>query len=104
VLYVWYTYSQPARKSTRNRRGSGTVSRWVIGWGIGALVVVVAASLLVTIIALCRRIVGEAEDITAALDSARERTDVLFALTRTNGAVAGITKDLAAVREGLEST
>lgn len=77
------------------------MSRWAIGWNVGALVVSIAAGLLVTIIALCRRIVGQAEDITQALDDAREQTDVLFGLTATNAAVASITADLRAVREGL---
>ena len=76
---------------------------WIVGWVIGASVVVVAATLLVTIIAFCRRIVGQAEDITRALDSARENTNALFAVTSTNAAVASITADLRAVREGLEA-
>ena len=78
------------------------MSRWVIGWGVGALVTGIAASLLVTIIALCRRIVGQAQDITRALDGARERTNVLFGLTDTNAALRSITDDLRAVREGAE--
>ena len=78
------------------------MSRWVFGWGVGALVVSIAASLLVAIIALCRRIVGQAEDITQALDGAREQTNVLFGLTSTNAAVGSIAADLRTVREGLE--
>jgi hypothetical protein len=78
------------------------VSRWVLGWSVGGVVVAIAASLLVTIIAFCRRIVGQAEDITKALDGARERTNVLFGLSSTNAAVASITSDLRAVREGVE--
>jgi len=80
------------------------VNRWIVGWGIGTVVVAIAASLLGTIIALCRRIVGQAEDITRALDAARENTNALFGVTDTNAAVASITKDLRAVREGLESS
>lgn len=79
------------------------MSRWVIGWGVGAGVVGIAASLLVTIIALCRRIVGQAGDITQSLDGAREQTDVLFGLTSTNDAVGSIAADLRTVREGLEN-
>lgn len=78
------------------------MSRWVLGWSVGGVVVAIAASLLVTIIAFCRRIVGQAEDITKALDGARERTNVLFGLSSTNAAVASITSDLRAVREGVE--
>ena len=76
---------------------------WIVGWVVGVSVVVVAATLLVTIIAFCRRIVGQAEDITRALDSARENTNALFAVTNTNAAVASITADLRAVREGLQA-
>ena len=76
---------------------------WIVGWVIGASVVVVAATLLLTIIAFCRRIVGQAEDITRALDAARENTNALFAVTSTNAAVASITADLRAVREGLQA-
>jgi len=65
-------------------------------------VVAIAASLLVAIIALCRRIVGQAEDISQALDGAREQTNALFGLTATNAAVGSITADLRAVREGGE--
>ena len=78
------------------------MSRWVIGWGAGAAVVGIAASLLVAIIGLCRRIVGQAEDITQALDGARKQTDVLFGLSATNAAVGSIAADLRSVREGLE--
>ncbi len=79
------------------------MKRWVIGWGIGTLVVVIAASLLIAIIALCKRIVRQADDITSALDEARENTTALFAVARTNAAVRSITADLRAVREGLEA-
>ena len=75
------------------------MNRWVVGWSIGGAVVVIAATLLVTLIALCRRIVGRAEDITRALDGARENTTVLFDLTRTNAAAGSIAADLRAVRE-----
>ena len=74
---------------------------WVIGWGAGAGVVAIAASLLVTIIALCRRIVGQAEDITRALDGARENSGALFDVTKTNAAIASITTDLRTVRKRL---
>jgi len=80
------------------------VNRWIVGWSIGTVVVAIAASLLLTIIALCRRIVGQADDITRALDAARENTNGLFDVTRTNAAVASITQDLRAVREGLGSS
>ena len=75
-------------------------SGWVIGWVIGALVVVIAAVLLLTIIGLGRRIVRQAEDITAALDGGRTNTDELFELPRVNLALDRIVRDLRTVREG----
>lgn len=78
------------------------MSRWVVGWGLGAVVVAVAAGLLIALILLCRRIVGQARDITEALDGAREKTDALFGLMDTNAALEGITRDLRAVRQGMK--
>jgi hypothetical protein len=75
-------------------------SGWWIGWAIGLLVVLLAASLLLAIIALARRITRQADDITRALDGARANTDGLFDVTRTNLAVDRITRGLAAVRTG----
>lgn len=79
------------------------MNRWVAGWSVGSLVVVIAASLLVALIALCRRIVAQAEDITRALDGARESTNVLFSISRTNAALESIAADLRAVREGAQA-
>ena len=75
-------------------------SGWVIGWIIGAVVVVIAAALLLAVIALGRRIVREADDITAALDGARGNTDPLFDVARTNLAIDRITRGLRTVRTG----
>jgi hypothetical protein len=71
---------------------------WIVGWAIGAAVVVVAAVLLLTIVALGRRIVRQADEITTALDGARENTTPLFDVTRTNLAIDRITRGLARAR------
>ena len=73
---------------------------WIIGWAIGLAVVLIAAVLLVTIIALGRRIVGQADAITMALDGARANTDALFDVKRTNLAIDRITRGHRAVRTG----
>jgi hypothetical protein len=72
---------------------------WWIGWAVGLVVVLIAAALLLTIIALGRRIVRQAGDITAAIDGARENTTPLFEVRHTNLAIDRITRGLAAVRE-----
>lgn len=74
---------------------------WIFGWVVGAVVVAIAAALLLTIIALGRRIVRQADDITAALDGARANTDGLWEVKKTNLAVDRITRGLAAAREAL---
>ena len=73
---------------------------WWIGWSAGVVVVLIAATLLITIIALGRRVARQARDIEAAIDGARENTTPLFEVTRTNLAIDRITRGLAAVREG----
>lgn len=73
---------------------------WWIGWAVGLVVVLLAAGLLLAVIALGRRIVRQADDITAALDGAREHTTPLFDVTRTNFAIDRIARDLRIVRTG----
>lgn len=75
---------------------------WIVGWSVGALVVVIAAVLLLMIIGLGRRIVGQAKDITRSLDSARERTSPMFELSKTNLSVDRATRGLARTREEQE--
>ncbi|MDQ4131267.1 MAG: hypothetical protein M3133_09840 [Actinomycetota bacterium] len=73
---------------------------WMFGWAIGALVVVVAASLILLIIALARKIISQAEEITTAIDGARVNTNALFDLTKTNLALEQITRGLNNARGG----
>ena len=80
-----------------------TTGWWIVGYVIAGAIVLVAAALLLTIIALGRRIVRQAGDIVAALDGARANTTPLFDVTKTNLALDRITGDLRAVREGLEA-
>jgi hypothetical protein len=71
---------------------------WWIGWAVALVVILLAAALLLAIIGLGRRIVRQADDITAALDGTREHTTALFDLTRTNFAIDRIARDLREVR------
>jgi hypothetical protein len=73
---------------------------WIVGWALGAVVVLIAALLLLAIIALGRRIVRQADEITVALDGARENTTPLFDVRRTNLAVDRVTRGLARARGG----
>ena len=73
---------------------------WIVGWAVGALVVVVAAALLLALVALGRRIARQAGEITAAIDGARANTEPLFEVKRTNLAVDRVTRDLRTLRTG----
>lgn len=73
---------------------------WLVGWTVGAVVIVVAALLLLAIIGLGRRIVSQAQDITRTLDSARVNTSPLFDLSKTNLALDRMVRSLARAREG----
>ena len=73
---------------------------WFVGWAVGALVVVIAAALLLTVIALGRRIARQAEDITRSLAGTNERTTPLFELGRTNHALDRIARGLRERRGG----
>lgn len=73
---------------------------WYVGWVVGVVVILIAAVLLLTIIALGRRIARQADDITRALDGARENTLPLYEVTRTNLAIDQITRGLRTVRTG----
>jgi hypothetical protein len=76
-----------------------TEAWWILGWALGAVVVLIAALLLIAIIGLARRIVRQAGEITAALEGARDNTAPLFDLTRTNLALDRIHRGLAQTRE-----
>jgi hypothetical protein len=78
----------------------GIGTGWWIGWGVGLVVVLLAAALLLIVIGLGRRVARQADGITEALDGARENTAPLFDVTRTNLAIDTITRDLRAVRTG----
>lgn len=72
---------------------------WIVGWSVGAVVVLIAALLLLAIIGLGRRIVRQAEDITRALDGTREHTTPMFDLSVTNLAIDRVARGLARVRQ-----
>ena len=72
---------------------------WIVGWAVGVVVVVIAATLVLTVIGLARRIVRQADAITEAIDGARENTAPLFDVKATSLSVDRITRGLRDVRE-----
>jgi uncharacterized membrane protein len=73
---------------------------WAVAWILGIAVIVVAALLLLVVIGLGRRIVRQAEEITAALEGTRKNTEALFEVRDTNAAVERITRGMRRAREG----
>jgi hypothetical protein len=74
---------------------------WYVGWVIAGAVVVIAATLLLTIIFLGKRIALQADDITEALDGVRANTDPLWGVKQININIDRITRGLAAARKTL---
>lgn len=82
------------------RQEADATSRWGLGWVLGGAVVALAAALLLTLIALARRIVRQAGEIEEAIDGARENTAALFDLSSVNLSLDQVTRELRTVREG----
>jgi hypothetical protein len=74
---------------------------WYVGWVIAGAVVVIAATLLLAIIFVGKRIARQADEITVALDGARANTDPLWGVKQININIDRITRGLAAARKAL---
>jgi hypothetical protein len=57
---------------------------WVVGLAIGVVVILVAAAIVITIVALSMRIVGQARTAEEALEVVRRQTDELDGIGRIN--------------------
>jgi hypothetical protein len=71
-----------------------TTAWWIVGYAIGGAVVLVAASLLIVINLLARKIVRQTADITLALDGAMRNTTPLFDVGLLNHGLESITRGL----------
>jgi len=100
-LYVWYIYHGSEGEGPNRGAGSSlsTSRSWKLGWSLGAVVVVIAAGLLLTIIALARRIVRQAGEIEQAIEGARVNTAPLFEVAKADLALDRIVRELRATRE-----
>jgi hypothetical protein len=75
-------------------------SWWMVGWVVGAVVVLLVAILLITITALARKVDGTAQQLVGDLDSIAQKTRPLQAVGATNVAVQTITRCLRIARGG----
>ncbi|HHC09014.1 MAG TPA: hypothetical protein ENK55_09895 [Actinobacteria bacterium] len=71
---------------------------WMLGYAIGAVVVVVVAVLVVTAIVLANRVVRQAGDIAAALVEAREHTQGLWEVATINRHLESIAESATILR------
>ena len=78
--------------------GVSTTGWWVAGSVAGALAVVVAAALVLTVIALARRIVVQAREIETALMGAHRNTESLFDIAMMNHALESNTRGVKEAR------
>jgi len=71
-----------------------TTGWWILGYSIGAVVVLIAASLLIAINVLARRIVHQTAEITIALDGAMRNTNPLFDVGMINHGIESVARGL----------
>ena len=71
---------------------------WLLGYVIAAVVVALAAALLLAIIALARRIAGQADEIVAALEGTHANTAALFDVAEVNYSLEQLHRAVKAAR------
>ncbi len=76
---------------------------WWIGYGIGAVVVVAVAMLVIGIIATVRSITEVAEAITDGLAVTRDRTEALWTVGQTMHSCGDLLETAVDAREALEA-
>jgi hypothetical protein len=76
-----------------------TTGWWVAGFAAGGAAVVVAATLVLTVIALARRIVVQAREIETALRGAQRNTEPLFDIAMMNHALESVTRGVKRAKE-----
>lgn len=79
-----------------------TATSFVVGWIVGAAVVVIVAALLITATIFVRRLNSKASSITEALDSTRLNTDGLWEIADVNHTATQAVKLAAEARTALE--
>ncbi|MBT8208761.1 MAG: hypothetical protein HKN07_16080 [Acidimicrobiia bacterium] len=75
---------------------------WIIGYGIGALVVVIVAVLVITLIIQARKVGDQFIDIRNALDAAQHNTEGLWAVSGANRSLEGVVASAITLRKVVE--
>ena len=77
----------------------GASSGWTIGLVLGGVVVLVAAAIVITIVALARRIAGQASGAVQGVEAVRSQTDALEGIARINDSGVRILHAARALRK-----
>jgi uncharacterized membrane protein len=72
---------------------------WYVGMALGVVVILVAAAIVITIVALARRIADQARIAVPALETVREQTTELNAVSRINDSGVRILHSARALRK-----
>jgi hypothetical protein len=72
---------------------------WYVGMALGVIVILVAAAIVVTIVALARRIAGQAATAVAGVERVRAQTDALEGIARINDSGVRILRSARALRK-----
>jgi hypothetical protein len=74
-------------------------SQWQAGLAIGVVVILVAATIVITIVALARRIAGQAKTAEAGVEVVRAQTSELGGVARINDSGVRILHAARALRK-----
>ena len=72
---------------------------WYVGMVLGILVIAIAAVIVITIVALARRIAGQAATAVEGVDVVRAQTDALAGIERINDSGVRILHSARALRK-----
>ena len=80
-------------------KGVTRLTGWQVGIGLGVVVILVAAVIVITIVRLAARIAKQAETAVGAVDVLRNQTDSLAGIERINDSGVRILHSARALRK-----
>lgn len=77
----------------------GASTGWYVGLGLGIVVILVAALIVIEIVRLAQKIAGQAQTAVDGVDLVRQQTDALSGISRINDSGARILRSARALRK-----
>jgi hypothetical protein len=77
----------------------GASTGWTVGLILGIVVILIAAAIVVTIVALARRIAAQAQIAVGGVEAVRSQTDGLPGIARINDSGVRILRSARALRK-----